>query len=368
VIRRETFILLGASLLLAGRTSSARPMDPVLGRFVADPSCQLDADTVCQPDRTQYTKLVSQLGFALAPNSVHEARTNGLAGFDISLVAALTDIDAAAEYWHRGTRGGGGTPLVGPGNSAPASHLQLYTFEVRKGFGFGIEAAGSLGVMPTTSIVTFGADLRVALLEGMRHGFWRYLPDTSIGVALREATGLGELALGTMALDARLSHPFVSRDGFVITPWLGYQWLRIDADSEPVDLSPGVAGLASCGYVGSNTPGNFGSPETEGASAASGAPAGVLDGSPLCTASGLDLASSASFGEAVVYRQRVLVGASYRRDVFQVGAQLVTDLVRPDAAQPDDAVAQALRCDASGAECGPSPRQWTLLLELGASF
>lgn len=355
-------------MLLAGRTSSARPMDPVLARLVADPSCQVDTAAVCEPDRAQYTKLVSQLGFALAPNSVHEARTNGLAGFDISLVAALTDIDAAADYWQRGTRGGDGTPLVGAGNSDPSSYLQLYTLEVRKGFGFGIEAAGSLGVMPTTRIVTFGADLRVALLEGLRHGVWRYLPDTSLGAALRQATGLGELSLGTLALEARLSHPFVARSGFVITPWLGYQWLRIEADSEQVDLSPGVNALASCGYVGSNSPGSFGTAETEGAAAASGAPAGVLDGSPLCTGSGLDLASSASFGEAVVHRQRVLVGASYRQEVFQVGAQLVTDLIRPDAAQPDDAVARALRCDANGETCGPSPRQWTLLLELGASF
>jgi hypothetical protein len=373
VIRRGTFIRLGAlllaaGLLLTGRGSSARPMDPVLSRLVADPSCQVDPAIACAPDRAQYTKLVSQLGFALAPNPVYEARSNGLAGFDISLVAALTDIDAAAEYWQRGTRGGSGTPWIGPGNPSPSSYLQLYTLEVRKGFGFGIEAGGSLGVMPSTSIITFGADVRVALLEGMRHGVWRYLPDTSLGASLRQATGLGELGLGTLALDARLSHPFVSQSGFIITPWLGYQWLRIAADSEQVDLTPGVNALQSCDYVGTNTPGSAGSAEAEGALPASGAPAGVLDGSPLCRASGLDLASSAAFGEAVVHRQRVVVGASFRREVFQVAAQLVTDLVRPDAAQPDDAVARALRCDASGQSCGPSPRQWTVLLELGASF
>lgn len=354
-------------MLLAGRTSSARPMDPVLGRLVSDPSC-VDAAAPCAPDRAQYTKLVSQLGFALAPNSVHEARTNGLAGFDVSLVAALTDIDAAAEYWRRGTQGGEGTPAGGAGNADPSGVLQLYTLEVRKGFGFGIEAAGSLGVMPATSIITFGADLRVALLEGMRHGIYRHLPDVSLGAALRQATGLGELSLGTLGLDARLSHPFAWQSGFVITPWLGYQFLRIEADSEQVDLSPGVNGLASCGYVGTSTPGSFGSAEAEGAAAASGAPAGVLDGSPLCGGSGLDLASAASFGEAVVHRHRVLVGASYRREVLQVAAQLVTDLVRPDAAQPDEAVARALRCDARGEACAPSRRQWTLLLELGARF
>lgn len=361
-------LALGASLLLAGRASRAGPMDPVLSRLVVDASCQVGEAAVCTPDRAGYTKLVSQLGFALAPNAVHEARTNGLAGFDVSLVAALTDIDASAGYWQRGTRGGDGTPAVGAGNTDASSYLQLYTLEMRKGFGFGIEAAGSLGVMPTTSIVTFGADLRVALLEGMRHGVWRYLPDTSIGAALRHATGLGELALGTFALDARLSHPFVADAGFVISPWLGYQWLRIQGDSEQVDLTPGVSALGSCGYVGTNTPGSAGTPETEGATPASGAPAGVLDGSPLCRGSGADFQNAVSFGEVVVHRQRVIVGASFRRELFQVGAQLVTDLVPPDDAQPDDTVAQALRCDASGETCESSPRQWTLSLELGASF
>jgi hypothetical protein len=343
-------------------------MDPVLSRLVVDPGCQVAADAVCTADRAQYTKLVSQLGFALAPNPVHAARTNGLAGFDISLVAALTDIDNAAEYWQRGTRGGGGTAWVGPGNTEPSSYLQLYSLEIRKGFGFGIEAAGSAGVMPSTGIVSFGADLRVALLEGMRHGVWRYLPDTSVGAALRRATGLGELSLGTFALDGRVSHPFVFPSGFIVTPWLGYQWLRIAADSEQVDLTPGMSALASCGYVGNNTPGTLGSAEAEGALPASGAPESAVDGSALCRGSALDLANSASFGEVVVHRQRILLGASYRREVFQIGAQLVTDLVRPDAAQPDDAVARALRCDTSGATCQPSPRQWTVLLELGASF
>jgi hypothetical protein len=341
-------------------------MDPALSRLVLNPSCLSSATaTPCLPDRAAYEKLVSQWGFALAPHSVHEARTNGLSGFDVSLLAAFTAIDRSADYWRRGSEGSGDLAVGGsvPLNTDPDPILQQYSLEVRKGFGFGIEAAGSIGVMPHASLISFGADLRVALLEGMRQGPWRYFPDTSVGIGLREVTGMGELALGTLAIDARLSHPLVGAGGFIVTPWLGYQWVRIHADSDPVDLTPGVDSIAECGYVGPNVPG------AAAGTPASGAPAGVFDGAPVCTgASAADLANSVSFGQAEIQRQRLLLGLSYRREVLKLGAEFLTDLLRPDAAQTDDATADALRCDSSGENCKPSPRQWTLVLRLGAAF
>lgn len=354
-----------AAALSTAAVASARPMDPALARLVVDPSCQTLASAVCAPDRASYTKLVNQLGAALAPHAAHGARTTGLAGFDVSLLAALTSVDAAADYWRRGTLGSDGAAAE---NADPEDFLQLYTLELRKGFGFGIEAAASVGAMPHTSLLAWGAELRVALLEGMHHGLWRYLPDTSLGLSLREATGLDDLALGTLALDARFSHAFASTDGFSLTPWLGYRWLRIDGRSPLVDLTPRVGALEACDYAGNAVPGSPGSSEVEGALPASGAPLEALDGSPLCRASGADLANSASFGDAEVHRHRVLVGVGYRRELLRVAAQLETDLVRPDAAQSDAAVSRALRCDANGLSCEPSPRQWTLVLELGASF
>jgi hypothetical protein len=358
---------LGVTLLFASLVH-ARPMDPVLSRFVVDAACQASPGLRCTPDHAQYTKLVSQLGFALAPQPVVPARTNGLAGFDVAALASLTQIDASAEYWRKGTRGDADAIRSDGLDAEPDRYLQLYALELRKGLGFGIEAAVSLGVMPEMSLLSWGAELRVALLEGMRHGFWRYLPDTSVGVALQRATGLGELALGTLAIDARVSHPFVVA-GYALTPWLGYQWVRIDADSSLVDLTPGVSAASECGYAGSNVPGNAGTPDAAGAMAASGAPAGTLDGSPLCNAgSGSDYANSVSFGDAEVQRHRALVGVSYRRELLKLGAQFVTDLVRPDAAQSDAGVARALRCEQSGDNCRPSPRQWTIAIELGASF
>lgn len=348
----------------AALPAQAGPMDPELSGLVVNAGCAAEPAAVCEADRAAYHKLVSQLGFALAPHSVHEARTTGLAGFNVSLLAAFTGIDDSAEYWRRGTRGEAGASEL---ESSPSGWLSLYSLQVRKGFGFGIEAIASVGIMPETSLVAFGADLRLALLEGMRHGVWRYLPDTSLGLSLREATGLGELALGTLALDARLSRPLVAPAGHIITPWVGYQWVRIGADTALVDLTPGSDALASCGLVGTNVPGS----DRDGAAAASGAGPSVYDGAALCQGgaeAGADLQNSVSFGEAEVRRQRVLLGVSYRQELLLVGLELITDLVRPHAAQADGAVATFLRCDARGSECRPSPRQWTLAMQLGAAF
>lgn len=369
------------ALLLVPARLDARSMDPALGRLVLDPSCTLaDAAAPCTPDRAAYYKLVNQWGSALAPHSAYEARTTGLSGLQVSLSGAFTDIDSQADYWRRGTRGSEELAVDGVvgQNSDPSSVLSVYSVEVRKGFGFGIEASGSVGLMPDTSIVSWGADLRVALLEGLAHGAWRYFPDASLGLGLRQAAGMSELDLSVLALDARVSEPFIGSSGFILTPWVGYQLLRIDATSSWVDLTPSRDAVAECGYVGPNVPGTSEAsaatdPEAGAdpavAQPASGAPPGVFDGSPVCSAgSGADFANGASFGEAEIWRHRLLVGLSYRKELLRVGAEVITDLVTADKAQPDAAVATALRCDASGNDCHSSPRQWTVVVQVGAAF
>lgn len=349
--------------LVAPAPALARPMDPALSRLVVEPSCAAaDSASSCVPDRTAYRQLINQWGFALAPSTPHEARTTGLSGFQVSLVGAFTSIDQQADYWRRGTRGKAAADVEPSAaeNASPDGWLQLYTLELRKGFGFGVEAAGSLGIMPNTSLVAWGAELRVALLEGIRHGAWRYFPDTSLGLALRRATGLAELDLGAAALDARVSEPFAGSSGFVVTPWLGYQLLRIDADAAWLDLTPGRDALAECGYVGASMPGT---------PAGSGASGGALDGTPVCNAgSSADFANAGTFGDTEIFRHRVLIGLSYRKELLRLGAELITDLLPPDAAQPDADMAQSLGCEGAEGECRPSPRQVTLVLQIGAAF
>jgi hypothetical protein len=235
-------------------------------------------------------------------------------------------------------------------NNSPQSLLQLYSVKIRKGFGFGLELAGMVGFMPKTSLIGGGADVRMSLLEGFRHGILGIFPDVAVGGGVRTITGTPELQLTIASLDAQISKPLPIQDSSVLTPWIGYQHLWIFGDSGIVDLTPGTNAQQYCGYAGNNVP---------GARGAKGDP----DGQPICTASGnnpqADFNNNAVFSAARLKRHRLLVGMNYRYEMVMVGAQFITDLTSPSDAQTTDKD----KADLKGEE-----RQWTLALELGAAF
>jgi hypothetical protein len=316
--RRALALLCGA---LVSAQAAAKPMDPALGRLSLG-----DCSTagVCTPDQAAFVRLMSQWGAALLPATPHDAKSNGLSGLELSLHGAFTSIDAGADYWQRGTVG----EATADRNADPSSFLMLYSFEARKGLGFGVEVAGNIGLMPETSLVSWGADVSLSVLEGFRRGVLGYLPDVSLGAAVREVSGLGLMELSTLALEARLSKPLVIAGRHVLTPWLGYQYGFIMAESGYVDFTPARDALADPG----------------------------------------DLANDASFAPADLERQRLLIGTSYRYELAQVGAQLMTDLISPASDQNDSTDEAALSCSDSTEACRPAPRQWTLVVELGAAF
>jgi hypothetical protein len=325
---------------------------------------ECSAGLVCTADQAAFVRLMSQWGFALLPSSAHAARTSGQRGFELSLNAAFTNVDASASYWQLGTQGARDeqTQVSTTRNADPDDWLQLYSFELRKGFGYGIEAAGSLGVMPHTSLLSWGADVSVAVLEGFRQGPLGYVPDLSLGAALREVSGLGLLELSTLALEARVSKPLAVAGQHVFTPWLGYQFSWVFAESGPVDLTPALDALAECGYRGANLPS-----AAEPGEAAS--PAGPYDGRPLCdNPSSIDFANDVGFARAAIRRQRVLLGMSYRYELAKLSAQLITDLLSPASAQGNAAVRAALECEGSTEPCKAASRQWTFAVQLGAAF
>jgi hypothetical protein len=322
MIRRAQWLLWAA--LASAPRAEGKPMDPALGRLALGDAC--GSGGACTPDQASFVRLMSQWGSALLPAAAHDARSSGLAGFELGLHAGFTSIDARADYWQRGTEGSAST-RVAARNTDPDDWLQLYSLGLRKGLGFGIEAAGSIGLMPHTSLVAWGAELSVSLLEGFRRGTLGYLPDLSLGAALREVSGLGLLELSTLALEARLSKPFVIAGQHVLTPWLGYQHGFIMADSGLVDLTPGIDAFVDPG----------------------------------------DRVNDASFASADLERQRLLLGTSYRYELAKLSAQLITDVVSPASAQTSEADEAALAC--SGTQgCRPAPRQWTLVVEVGAAF
>jgi hypothetical protein len=344
-------------------------MDPAFERFVTDassscrtaageylPSADPASPAVCLPDNLRFKRFVNQLGFAFAPSAMHSARTTGYGGFDVGIECTYTKISNSKDYWKLGTQGSGdpSTNLASIRNNSPDSVLQLYSVRVRKGFGFGLEVSGMVGFMPKTSLLGGGADVRLSLLEGFRRGLLGIFPDVAVGGGVRTITGTPQLQLTVASVDAQISKPLPIQDASVLTPWIGYQHIWIFGDSGTVDLTPATNAQGYCGYAGSNHPTPNGPADPRKTQA---------DGQPICTAPGAspqaDFNNNAVFDSVRLKRHRLLFGMTYRYEMLRLGAEFITDLTAPSAAQTNDRDEADLKGEA---------RQWTLALDLGASF
>jgi hypothetical protein len=342
-------------------------MDLALERLVIDPACRTAGGAIrdddlaglragpgmsdaCVPDHAAFKKLVNQLGLAFAPTALGPARTGGVSGFHLTLEATYTDIDQSKDYWRRGTEGrvDPTTRRAPELNADPEGGLSLYGVKLTKGFGVGLELAASLGFMTETSLVSGGADLRFALLEGFRSGFVGVLPDMAVGGGVRTLTGTPQLQLTVASADAVASKGFTLFDTSVLTPWVGLQQVWIFGDSGLLDLTPATDALEYCNYAGQNSPGSRDPGKTE------------LDGQPVCLGgSPLDFKNNALFNRARLERRRLLFGLSYRYEQLALGAQFTTDLGAP---------AEAQTSKADEAVLAGEKRQSVFQAQLGAAF
>jgi len=299
---------LSAAFLFVGqitpRPAAAAGMDITPERLVVQP---------LGPNNVAWANIMSELGMAVAPTAMHPARTVGPGGFSLSLQASLTTINANAvdktgtQYWHAGTQGSGGASA----NAHPDSILGLYSLVVRKGLPFGFEVSGAFGYLADTSLLVEGGDLRWAVLEGFRSGPWRNVPDVAIGGALRTVTGGSKFSMTVIGIDGQVSKPVTVAGSAVLTPYAGAQHVIILAQSDLVDLTPGVPNDA-------------------------------------------DFSNDRAFQNVAVHRWRAIVGADYAVDVFSLGAQMAVDITAPSA---------------ENASIGVSgDRQWTLSIQGGVSF
>jgi hypothetical protein len=316
-------------------------------------------DGLCAPDNAAWKKLISEWGFAIAPNATHTARTTGYGGFHFSLQASYTKINSGASYWKLGTQGNR-DPSSGAASVSgdPAGVITQYSLAARKSFGFGLETTLALGFMPNTSIIVGGSDVRLAILEGFRTGVLGVFPDLAVGGGVRTITGTSEFQLTTVGLDVVLSKGLAIGESSILSPWIGYQYLWMFGDSGLIDMTPGTDALGYCGFTGVNVPGNADPSKT------------VYDGQPVCAGgSPLDFNNHAVFEQARLERQRLSVGLNYSYEMVTGAAQFITDFMDPADAQNSDQDKERLsNCDAAGENCKSIPRQWTLALELGVKF
>lgn len=312
-------------------------------------------DGLCLEDSVAFKRLISQWGFALAPNGTYGARSTGYGGFNVSLQASYTTIENRAEYWRLGTEGRRGTDGTAAQIGDPPALLSQYSLNVRKNFGLGIEAMANVGFVPASSLINGGLDIRVSLFEGFRSGIGAVLPDLAVGGGVRTITGTAQFQLTTVAVEGRLSKPIVIADSSILTPVIGYQYVWIFGRSGSIDLTPATDALEYCGYAGAAIP-RDGEVDPD------------ADGQAICAGgTSLDYNNNVVFDEANIERQRLLVGLNYRYEYLTVGAHVLTDLLPPAEAQSSERDKLALS-NCSGGKCRSIDSQWQLNFEAGFAF
>jgi hypothetical protein len=358
-----------ASAIVAPRAARADPMDPAIERLSrdgSDPTLPCGAAGIIRPgarpcalDEPAFKKLINQYGAAIAPPAMAPARTTGYGGFQITAQGVFTTIDSGADYWKNGTQGPR-EPTTGQysvRNKTPDSWLQVYGVGIRKGLPLGFEIAGSIAYVARTSIVAGGADLRWSLLEGFRRGVLGYFPDLSIGGGVRTITGTPQFMLTVASADAALSKPLAIADSSVLTPYVGYQFLRIFGDASPVDLTPRTDALGYCNYQGQKVPGGYPADDP-------GHTQGPYTGSAVCgdgsgqNGSPDDLSNTRVFQSARINRHRLVLGLAYRYEMIMIGGQFATDVVAPENANSGQ----------DGAALAGVPRQSSVGVQVGAVF
>jgi hypothetical protein len=368
-----------AGLMAAPRTAAADTMDPALARLVSTTGCRAGGAgggvyynptskfTPCLTDDAAFAKLIAQYGAAVAPTEMHTARTTGYGGFQLAIEGAFTSIDSNASYWQKGTQGvqDPSSKLFSTSNPNPPSMLQLYQLKITKGLPFGFELTGAFGYLAQSSIYTIGADVRWSLFEGFRTGWPAFLPELAVGGAVRTITGTDQFQLTVVSADGEISKPIPIAGTVVLTPWLGYQYLRIFGDSNLIDLTPNTDASNYCGFQGTRSPYNT-TPKSGGGTGL--AANQTNDGQPICAGgTSADFNNTVVFNPARLNRHRIVAGLGLRIQMIKIGGQFMYDVVDPGKATSIDSDTL------NNVYGGKNPyndvkRQMTLAFDVGAVF
>ncbi|MET0344434.1 MAG: hypothetical protein ABW252_25700 [Polyangiales bacterium] len=274
------------------------------------------------PDREAWRALVSELSGALAAHPLGPVIGSGPRGFELALETNVTDIDAGARAWRRGTRGRGVRTCAGE-NDAVRPVLVSNRLRVDKGLPLGATLGASVGRLRATGSYLVGAALKLALLEDALGG---NLPDLALRGALTSLVGEPSLTLFVITADALISDRFVVAQQIVLAPFAGAGAVWTRARTEAVDLTPNIDAEAC-----------------------------ALGSDPRCAgASDDDLAHDVQFASLSLLRYRVFGGVSARYRFAALALSASADLLPPGLG-----------------ELGRGPttrRQWTLSVAPSLTF
>jgi len=381
-MRRIGWIAAIAALIAAvvvPREAKADTMDPALARLVTDENCRSQGGpngsgyyynpssgyARCGTDDIAFAKLIAEWGFALAPTAMHPARTTGYGGFDLAFEGAFTKISSDADYWKLGTQGkqDPNSKLFSTRNTGPDDFIQVFAMKTRYGFAplalplglLGIELGTKIGFMGNSNIGILGADFRLALLEGFRTGIPAIFPDLAVGGSVTTLTGNPEFQLTVAGVDAQLSKAIPIAGSVVVTPYVGYSFLRIFGDSGLIDLTPNTDALNYCGYAGGNSTATPDPSKT------------FRDGQPVCSnGTSADFNNTAVFDAVRLNRHRIDAGLQLRFQMVRIGGHFVTDVTDVEAANKgSEAMTIDPKTNTEVNKFQGVPKQYTLAFDIG---
>ena len=153
----------------------------------------------------EFRALSEDLGAAFAYKGVTPATPLGVLGFDVGVELTATNLERSSVF-----RAAGGESL---------SRLVIPKLHVHKGLPAGFDIGAFVGGATDVDATLFGAELRYAILDDG-------LATPAVGARLSgtKATGLGDLEVATVALDAMLSKRFT-----LVTPYAGAGIVRVQS-------------------------------------------------------------------------------------------------------------------------------------------
>ena len=186
--------------------------------------------------QSNFRSLMSELGVVIAPRLQTPADTLGYAGFQFSAELGVTKINADRPYW-RGVEGASPDP-AGPTVARPDSYLTTVGGFVRKGMWLPLPAfefgAGAVNVLGSRMYAIQGY-AKIALQEGF-HGW--VLPSVAVRGSASQLLGTSQVDLNVYGVDIVASKAFGLAGTVRLEPFVGWNYLFIDAASGVIDATP----------------------------------------------------------------------------------------------------------------------------------
>ena len=175
--------------------------------------------------QARFEKMSLQMGLALASVTGMPAETLGHSGFEFSFEWTAAQVQADEVLGDR---------YVWPvSDNKPNEWLHMPAFHVRKGFPFSFEVGSRVQYLTLTEMAALTVEAKWALNEG-----FLFIPDFSVRGHGTRLVGNRDYDLTTAGVDLALSKEIGLAGMLTLTPYVGWDILFINADSNIIDFDP----------------------------------------------------------------------------------------------------------------------------------